>query len=353
MAKTLTQLAQELERIKETAKDYVVPITKLEMTEQGALKFVNGAAHEFNLNKWSSQQLSQYTDIPKNYFDRIQKENPALLSRNVNHAFDLKRAEEKPDTRMLRTLDGNIRAFLSSRYRRLDAYDLLNETLPIMLDHAFTPTSCEITDKRLYIKATTDKLQTEVKKGDVVRYGVMMSTSDTGAGAFRIEPFIERLVCLNGMVMDTKVRKYHVGKDQSVDDATELFSDATKALTDKAFFSQVRDIMLGTMLPEVFEREVNKLRHAANVEIKNFALEKVVELAMNETGVKGEGNKQNILAALASGNQGAGLTMWGLANAFTAAAKSETEDYDAATEMQRAGGLIINLSESAWKRVAC
>ena len=33
---------------------------------------------------------------------------------------------------MVRTLDGNARAFLSDRYRRLDNYDLLAHVLPML-----------------------------------------------------------------------------------------------------------------------------------------------------------------------------------------------------------------------------
>ena len=170
--KTLNQLAQELTRIQETAKDYTVPVSKMRMNEHAQIEFKNGDLQKLDLNDWSANQLANYTEIPRAYFDRIRGESTSLLANNVNHAFGritaISESERKPESRMVRTLDGKVRAFLSSRYRRLDSYDLLNETLPVLIDGKFQIVSSEITDRRLYLKATTEQVQGEVKKGDVM-----------------------------------------------------------------------------------------------------------------------------------------------------------------------------------------
>ena len=180
----------------------------------------------------------------------------------------------------------------------------------------------------------------------------MISTSDVGAGSLRVEPFLNRLVCLNGMIMSTSMKKRHLGSNQAEKEVMELLSDKTKELNDKAFFATVRDVLIGTMNPANFEREINKLREAADQMITNFDLEQVVELSMEKVGVKGESIKTGILSALASGNEGAGLSKWGLANSFTRAAQADSLDYDSATDLERAGGEIINLSHTDWKRIA-
>lgn len=352
--KSLQSLAAELTRIQETAKDYVVPVSKMSMNDAGQIEFQNGSKQELNLNSWSAGQLASYTDIPKNYFDRIRAENASLLAQNVNHAFGRLAANQgnKTEARMIRTLDGNVRAFLSSRYRRLDGHDLMQTVLPILIDGKFQIASCEITERRLYVKATTARVQGEVAKGDVVQYGVMVSTSDVGAGTLRIEPFLERLVCLNGMVMATTLKQRHLGSNQAEREVAELLSTSTQELNDRAFFATVRDVLMGTMRDDVFQREIAKLKDASQRQITNFDLESVVELAMDKVGVKGDGVKANILTALASGNEGAGLTQWGLANSFTRAAQADDIDYDLATDLERAGGEIITLSQQAWKSVA-
>ncbi len=354
--KSLNELAMELTRIQETAKDYIVPVQKMKMNEGGAIEFQNGTSQTLTLNNWSAGQIATYAEIPKQYFDRIRLESPKLLSENVNHSLARIESEakqaKKTESRMIRTLDGNIRAFLSSRYRRLDSFDLLNETLPTLIENKFQVVSSEITERRLYLKCVTAKIEGEVAKGDVVQYGVMISTSDVGAGSLRIEPFLNRLVCLNGMIMATTMKQRHLGTNQAEREVMELLTDKTRELNDKAFFATVRDVLLGTMKPEIFQREIEKLKVASEQKITNFDLDKVVELSMEQVGVKGDNVKSSILQALASGNEGAGLTQWGLANSFTRAAQAADLDYDTATDLERAGGEIITLNAKQWKSVA-
>lgn len=346
--KTLQQLAQELERIQAVKQDFIVPVSKLEMKSDGNLAFKNGVEHSVALNNWSSGQVASFTDIPKAYFDRIRAENPALLSQAVNHEF----GKRKTEKRLIRTIDGNARAFLSNSYRILDSHELLEVMLPALLQNEFQVLSSEITEKRLYLKAVSPKVTGEVMKGDVVQYGVAISTSDVGAGSLKVEPFIHRLVCLNGMISSTSFKKAHLGSRRDEREVFEIMTDDTKRLNDQAFFATVKDYFNATMSPEMFQKEIAKLQAATAAPIKNFDLDQVVTLAMNETGVRGEGVKNSILAALASGNEGAGLTKWGLANSFTRAAQSDALDYDTATDLERAGGLIVDLNATQWRKVA-
>lgn len=367
--KSIVELAKELTRVKESARDFVVPTEQIHAetlkeqsvetgkdSERVTLGFQNGSAHRFSLNNWSRSQLSAYTDIPKGYMDRLNDENPSLLADNINHGLEriVKEAkrERRQESRMLRTLDGNVRGLLSSRYRILDGHDMLESIFPVIADKGMDIVSSELTEQRLFIKALSPKLTAEVKKGDAVQYGLVISTSDVGSGSVRVEPFIWRLVCLNGMIANTAIRKYHVGKNQAEDDIREILSDRTRELTDAAFWASVRDVVIASMLPENFEKQVDRLRIAANEEIKNFDLPRVVELTMKATGLTGEGKQNSILAALASGNEGAGLTRWGLINAVTRAAQDDAVSYEDSVAMERAAGQILELPKSSWQTIS-
>jgi hypothetical protein len=72
-------------------------------------------------------QIGERTGIPAKYLGRMQGEAPKLLAANVNHWF-----KEAPERRMVRTLDGNIRAFLSDRYMRVDNIDVAEAVLPVL-----------------------------------------------------------------------------------------------------------------------------------------------------------------------------------------------------------------------------
>ncbi len=358
--KSLVEMAQELSRIAETKKDYIVPVEKMQAVvkdEKLAIQFENGHVNQYPVNQWAASQLATFTDIPKNYLiDRLAVENPQLAADNVNHALDriIKKAknERKTESRLIRTLDGNVRGLMSSRYRILDGHDLFEVSMRAAQEHGLTVAASEITDKRMFMKFLSPKLKSEVKKGDVVQYGLQVSTSDVGSGKIWVEPFTLRLLCMNGAISSNSFSKMHIGRNQSENDVFELLSDSTKDLTDAAFWASIHDVITASLKPEFFEQEVDKLRVAANEEIKNFDLPRVVELTMKATGLVGEGKKNSILAALASGNEGAGLTRWGLINSFTRAAQDDAFTFEESIEMERAGGQILELAPNAWKTIS-
>lgn len=356
--KSLVELATALEEIQKTAKDYVIPTEKIRMNETNQLVFQNGEGKEQKLDPtgYAHGQIAGYAGVPKQYYDKLLIENPALLTKNVNHGLDGQSKElgrgGRPENRMIRTVGGKVRAMLSASYRRLDSYDLANTVLPVLLQHKFQVVSAEITETRFYLKALTPKVTAEVKPGDLVQFGLMISNSDVGAGTFRVEPLVYRLVCANGMICDTAIKKFHLGKNLAGDDVQELLSQKTLQMTDAAFFAQVKDLVIASMEPQMFESQVNRLREAAKQPIKNFDIPEVVELSMKAIGVDGENVKQNIIQYLANGADGAGLTKWGLANGFTYAAQQEDVSYDDSIHLERAGAKIIDLHPNQWKRIS-
>ncbi|SHK58329.1 hypothetical protein SAMN05216582_10873 [Selenomonas ruminantium] len=63
-------------------------------------------------------------------------------------------------------MDGNVRAFLSDRYRRLDNLELCAAVLPIIKDmKGAVIESCEITDAHLYLKVINRRMKAEVAVG--------------------------------------------------------------------------------------------------------------------------------------------------------------------------------------------
>jgi hypothetical protein len=350
--KSLVELATELQHIKDTAVDMIAPVSRISMNEKAELVISNGHDRVFTPNNWSHQQMAGWADIPKAYYDRLKQENPGLLATNFQHAINLSTAGKKPESKMIRTVDGQLRAFLSSRYRRLDSYDLLETVLPVMQDSGMQIISSEMTDRRLYLKAITPRVAGEIKKGDAVNYGIVISSSDVGAGSVRIEPMVMRLVCTNGLIMNSAMRKYHIGRETGGDEVRDLITDQTQMQSDLAFWMQVRDIVQGSMRRDVFDAAVDALRDAASQEITNFDLPQVVDLTMKKVAISGDKVKESVLQYLARGGDGAGLNKYGLSQAFSWAAEHADVDYDMATELERAAGTIIELPRTSWKILA-
>ncbi len=349
--RSIVEIAQELERVKNNSHDLKVAPELIAMDHRGNIQVgsTNETKNYFRPTSWAHQQLASYLDIPKNYYDKLQDSNKALLANNVNHWLYNKPAD---DRRLLRTVDGKLRGILSSRYRRLDSYDLINVVFPILQSNRFEIVSAEYTEKRLYLKATLPSLRADIKVGDTVQYGVMVSTSDVGAGSLRIEPYNLRLACMNGMVTQSALKKYHVGRELGGDEMMEVLSDETLSADDNAFWLKVRDVLLDSIRPETFQREVDRMKEAAERPINNLNLIEVVKRATTHQGITSKLIREDIVAALASGNQGAGLTQWGLVNSFTAAAKSANLSYDDSVDLERAGGNILVMSHGQWKEIA-
>ncbi len=343
--KTLTELAVELDRQKNSKRDYIADTTALRMTPEGALNVpVNGHSEDLPVNELAHDQIAQRVGIPAKYYDRMKKAAPELLAVNVNHWF-----VNNPEKRMIRTLDGNVRAFLSNRYRPLDNYDLAEAVLPKVQQLNCKVESCEITEKRLYLKGITDRITADIKKGDPVQAGLVISNSEVGCGSLRVEPLIFRLVCLNGMIAaDQAMRKYHVGKagNEDIDDgAAEFFRDSTRLADDKAFFMKVQDIVAATLDIVKFNMMVDKLRDAAD-RIIDAEPVKVLENVGRKFDLT-ESESGSIMKHLITG---ADLSQYGLINAITRAAQ-DLESYDRSTDLERIGGELLELPQTQWKQL--
>ncbi len=343
--KSLTELAMELERQSEARLDYVADTRHLEMTDKGHLVVQNGSEHEFEVLDLAHSQIAQRLDIPAKYYNRMKSVAPQLLAANVNEWF-----HSKPERRMVRTLDGSARAFLSDRYRRLDNAELAEAVLPVLseMGEGIQIVSSELTEKRMYIKAINRRLELEVKKGDVVQAGITITNSEVGLGSLRVEPLLYRLVCLNGMIaQDFGTRKYHVGRAATDDtEAYELYSDETLKADDKAFYLKVQDTVRAAVDIAKFGQIVNRMKEATEQRIEGNPVA-VVEVLSEKFGYSKD-EKSGILTHLI---QGGDLSAYGLLNAITRTSQ-DVVDYDRATELERDGSKVLSLPASTWKAIA-
>lgn len=342
--KTLVEMAQELQRQSEAKQDFIADTRVLEMTSTGDLALENGTRHEFPITDHAHGQIAQRLDIPAKYYNRMRSEAPALLAANVNEWF-----HSQPERRMIRTLDGNARAFLSDRYRRLDHFDLAEAVLPVLAEmgDGIQIVSAEMTDKRMYIKAINQRLELEVNKGDVVQAGICITNSEIGLGSLRVEPLIYRLACLNGMVsQDFSTRKYHVGRAAEDGDAFELYSDETLKADDQAFFLKIQDTVRAAVDLAKFSTIVDRMKEATERKIEGNPVS-AVEVLSEKFGYNGE-EKSSVLTHLI---QGGDLTAYGMLNAITRTSQ-DLEDYDRATELERDGSKVMALPSSTWNAIA-
>jgi hypothetical protein len=348
VGKSLKELAAELTRQAQTKRDFVADTRALQLRPDSSgalvLEGVNGG---MPLRRTAHEQMAGTLNIPKPYYDRLMADAPDLLCKNVNHWLTA-----QPQRRLIRTLDGGVRAILSDRFRPLDNLDLAEAVLPQLAQLDAHVVSGEITEKRFYLKATTPRIRGEVSVGDLVQAGVVVSNSEIGAGSLRIEELSYRLACLNGAIHAPAVRRTHLGRKNDyagadlLEGSREFFRDETRRVDDRAFFLKVRDAVAGTLTDERLEKHLSAMRGAAAVPIEADPV-LVVELAAKHFGL-GEEERGSIMRHLIAGGD---LTRFGLANAVTRASQDVT-DYELATLMEEAGGRIMEMPREEWLALA-
>lgn len=346
--KTLQELAIELDRQQAVKKDMIVDMGALSMDtgEAGLALQVTGGnmAAKYGINDIAHRQIGQTLKIPALYYDRMRAEYPELLAQNVNGWF-----ARTPDTkRMLRTMDGTARALLSDRYRRIDNFEVASAVLPIIsgMDGASVE-SCELTDSRMYLKVVNPRVTAEVKKGDIVQAGIIISNSEVGMGSVNVSPLVYRLVCSNGMIaQDVAVRKYHVGRANEGGEDFSIYRNETIEADDKAFLMKLEDSVKAAVDQARFAAIVDKMREATEATMEAKVVPQVVELASKEYGIT-EAEGKGILGHLIAGGD---LSLYGLANAVTRQAQ-DVESYDRSTELEATGYKIITMAPALWRNL--
>jgi Domain of unknown function (DUF932) len=347
--RSLSELAAELERQAENKRDFKCPTSALQLYKQDdQLQLQVGDKGHYSPTALCHDQLGQYTGIPSKYYDKMLAESPALLAQNVNHWM---RATK--ETRLVRVLDNKARAFLSNRYRTLDNSDVAEAALPVLVNEAkklggVKVISSEVTENRLYIKAVSERLTYEVKKGDVVQAGIVLSNSEVGLGSVRVEPILFRLVCLNGAVLeDLAVRKFHIGRQAAeLEAAMEVYRDETRAADDRVFVMKLQDVVRASFDQARFDLLRDSVVDSTTRKIK-APIQDVVEEVATRYHLT-DGHKDSFLKNLIEGGD---LTAWGLANALTAVANT-AENYEVATRLERVGGELMTMDGGKWRELA-
>jgi len=342
--RTLVELATELERQAKSKKDYIADTRRLSLRatpDASAPIIMDGVNGGMPLRQTAHQQLSATLQIPKPYYDRMLAQAPDLLARNANHWL-----QAQPAKKMIRTLDGGVRAILSDRFRPLDNLDLAETVLPKLTALGATVLSGDVTERRLYLKATTERVRGDVAKGDTVQAGLLVSNSEIGEGRLQVAALTYRLVCLNGAIMEQVTRRAHVGGrvggDELIEDAREYFTDATRQANDKAFFMSVQDTVAGVLTQERLDKQLLTMRRAAGEQLPEDITE-VLEVAAKRFSFT-DGEKGSVLKHLIEGHD---LSAFGLGNAITRASQ-DVESYDRATELEAIGGEVFQLPAKTW-----
>ena len=347
---SLVEMAKEIQRQAELKADYVMDTRSLRLEPFGSDLYLNAytpsgemAVEPLEINAIAHRQIGTHLKIPAAYYDKMLTQHPQLLSENVNAWF-----EREPAVRLVRTIGGTARAFLSNRYRRIDNLDIAGIVLPVLQDmEGMHFESCQLTESRMYIKVVNTRLQAEVSPGDIVQSGIIISNSEVGLGSVNIQPLVYRLVCSNGMVVnDAQTRRNHVGRVNEATENYQLYSDKTLEADDKAFAMKIQDTVRAVVDEVRFTQVVNLMKDAKDARMNTADVPGVVKLVSRDFHITEE-ESSGVLQRLIEGND---LTLYGLSNAVTRHSQ-DVEDYDRATALEGIGYNILSMPARQWSRI--
>ncbi len=315
---------------------------------------LNNPLERLEVTEHAHRQIAGRLQIPWKFYHRMLADHRDIVIDNCNKLF-----EREPGTRLLRTMDGKLRAFLSNRYKRIDNDIVLGNALPPIVkgDLETTLLSSNVTDRNMYLKVlfTGEEMQQEIGKTrdgtpDIVRPGFTLSNSEIGAGSLNVSAFFYRDFCYNGCVFGKTdafaFRRTHLGGTLIEGADFEVMSEKSKKLEDEAMLSQVTDVMHAIATPEFVDQMGNKLRSLKEgTQIQQPV--PAVELLAKENGLS-QTESDQVLQNLMEDRD---YSKWGMVNAVTKVANTDAVDYDRASDLEVLGSKLIDITNANWKRI--
>ena len=357
---TLTQFAQTIQERDQAKADYLAPVPLIDVSTNGHTSLVlrdieDAGGNELaplEIGNTAHSQLASYLGVPKAFYDNLQGNASTLRDPN-----DPERAlydtlingllrSHADDARLVRTLNGRARAWLSDRYRQMDNLEILTRLLPVIQQLPavnWDQSSLQVTEDRMYLQLVDTSKPKVIKSGhqrvdDVLQRGVVITNSEVGLGSFAVQPLVFRQVCSNGLVItEYAQRRFHVGGRNSGDAGIVWQSDTQKARNETTIL-EMRDLMTMAMSDEFLNKIAARAQDAADLPIKGNQLEPAVKNVTERFRLNGD-ERDAMFNHLVEGGD---LSLWGLVNSITRAAQ-DVESYDRSVELQAIGGNILAL----------
>jgi hypothetical protein len=370
--RTLPDLAEELRRQADAKRDILAPADEIRLMTDGLTRLSlcgSDAEEGYEVSDLAHGQIAEYAGIPKPFYDRLRAdgdmrsllhvardwemfEDRSLFDVLLGHLLKKKSGER----RLVRTLDGTARAFLSDSYSvDLDNFDVFRMAAASIEQAGLGPehvASCEVTEKRLYLKVVSPKLEAVVRptnlhsgsgmlrEPQVVQAGFVLSNSETGQGALSVRQVVYKLMCTNLWIQEKTTRQRHLGRALQADESGGVYRDDTRLADARARLLKIRDHIAEALDETRFQTLIGRMQETTGMRLTGD-IEKTVELSAQRFGLL-QSEKEDVLRNLI---EGADLSVWGLTNAITATAQ-HAKSYDRATELEIIGGAFFSMPDT-------
>jgi len=311
--------------------DYIVRANALQFTGNGGLKVALQNA-EFGVHRFALGQIAENANLPVKFLDSLTASEwgRALIAHNLSEIFQHREAKRH----LVRTLNGEVRGFLSDSYRRLDSRPIIEAFVSGVQKLGALPYKGIVTDTKVAIQAILPDVF-DVIPGEVIAFVLSLENSDFGNGALSLRVGALRIWCDNLAVFEENMRQIHLGRrlDENI-----VFSQKTYMLDTKTTVSALEDIIAVQLNREGLKRRMELLAVSATKAVNPQAAMTMLKDAL------GVGQAQAVIDAYKSADiemLPAGNDAWRLSNAISWVAGKETDGEKRLDLMKLAGKVLL------------
>jgi hypothetical protein len=279
-------------------------------------------------------QAATRAEIPLAYIDKLMTKGAwghELVAENLNTLYHNSNGAKY----LARSVQGEVRGFLSDSYRRLDSRPILDAFIGGVRKFGAVPVDGYALDTKVAVKVVLPMVFEPVDN-EVMIFGAAFENSDFGNGAISVRTFVERLWCTNRAISNEDLRKIHIGGRLSED---LQLSQRTYDLDTQTMASAVQDITQHTLSAGNVNRFLEAIKVANEQKIKIRSMKDFLAKNLNKTeaGAVIEAFNSPDIEMLPAGN-----TAWRMSNAISWIANTKIEDEERKLEVMKVAGALLN-----------
>lgn len=271
-------------------QDAIISANKLHFDTSGERLLIGWADESRTLHRHALGQLVEKTHVGIRPFDHWMR--PAKTEKNPDGGEQWERElaahvleqtyQHRTGRHLLRSINGEVRGFMSDKYRRLDVLPILSAVVQEAREAGAVAINATTSDIQTSFKMVIPEI-IEAYPGEFGAYGFEFVNSDYGARMVMIRIFWLRPACLNGAVLSRQLGQVHLGR--AIPDEIEL-SVKTMELDTETMVSAARDVTKSILLPETVTNTIDLIKVQAGTEVSWQAVEKKLTSALSKGDLK-------------------------------------------------------------------
>src|ERR1700677_1637004 len=286
------------------------------------------------LHRHAVLQMAQTADLPIKFIDSLQTTPEQwakeLLAHNLSTIFANRLAKNRY---LLRSIQGEVRGFLSDRYRRLDSRPIIEAFASAVQQKGALPYDGYVTDTKIALQTLMPEVYEPIP-GEMVAYGLSLENSDFGNGALSVWAYLLRIWSSNLAITQEEMRQVHLGR--RLDDSM-LYSERTYHLDAETTVSALRDVIATQLNAEGLRRRMESIRQANDAAVTPSSAKESLKKLLLKSETDAVIDAYNSPDTY---NLPAGGTTWRLSNAVSWVA-GRTEDAERKLELMKIAGEML------------